>query len=484
MKKKLLAMVLLLLFHFFLASASASQSPTVIVIGAGLSGIAAAKTLHEAGIRDILILEATPRIGGRVMKTQFSGLTVEKGANWLFGGGPVANPLLDIARKLKLRTTLSNYENLTSNTYKQEGGLYPSKLVEKVDKVASARDDFCVALSKKLSSKKKDVDISILASQRMFNKVPITPLEMVIDFYHNDYEDAEPPKVTSLKHTCPRNEFVDHGEDPHFVADPRGFEVIVQYLAKQFLSSLTSDPRLKLNKVVRDISYSKNGVTIKTEDGSTYNSNYVIVSASVGVLQSDLIEFKPTLPLWKKIAISDFSMTIYTKIFLKFPYKFWPAGPGTEFFLYTHMSRGYYPLWQHLENEHPGSNILFVTVTADESRRIEQLPDEAIEEEIMVILKKLFGNNIPKPESILVPRWGLDRFYKGSYSNWPDNYSQKRKDQLADPVGPVYFTGEHTSDRYIGYATGAYSAGIDTANDLIHCIKKKSCRGYNKNRWQ
>lgn len=85
-----------------------------------VSGIAAAKTLHEAGIRDILILEATPRIGGRVMKTQFSGLTVEKGANWLFGGGPVANPLLDIARKLKLRTTLSNYENLTSNTYKQE----------------------------------------------------------------------------------------------------------------------------------------------------------------------------------------------------------------------------------------------------------------------------------------------------------------------------------------------------------------------------
>lgn len=84
-----------------------------------------------------------------------------------------------------------------------------------------------------------------------------------------------------------------------------------------------------------------------------------------------------------------------------------------------------------MENEHPGSNILFVTVTADESRRIEQLPDEAIEEEIMVILKKLFGNNIPKPESILVPRWGLDRFYKGSYSNWPDNYSQKRKDQLA-----------------------------------------------------
>lgn len=283
---------------------------------------------------------------------------------------------------------------------------------------------------------------------------------MVLDFYHNDYEDAEPPRLTSLKNTWPRKEFMDHGEDPYFVADDRGFEIIVKYLAKQFLSPLTGDPRLKLNKVVREIIYTKNGVAVKTEDGSVYKSKYVVVSASLGVLQSDLIEFKPKLPLWKRVAIADYSMTIYTKIFLKFPHKFWPSGPGTEFFLYTHERRGYYPLWQHLENEHPGSNILFVTVTADESRRVEQLTDEAIEAEIMDVLKKMFGDNIPNPEDILVPRWGLNRFYKGSYSNWPASYSQKRHDQLGDPVGPVYFSGEHLHNRYLAYVTGAYLAGL------------------------
>lgn len=85
-----------------------------------ISGIAAAKTLHDAGIRDLLILEATDRIGGRIMKTQFSGHTVEMGANWVFSGGPVFNPVLDIAKKLKLKTYLSDYDNITSNTYKQE----------------------------------------------------------------------------------------------------------------------------------------------------------------------------------------------------------------------------------------------------------------------------------------------------------------------------------------------------------------------------
>lgn len=50
-------------------------------------------------------------------------------------------------------------------------------------------------------------------------------------------------------------------------------------------------------QVVREINYSKNGVQVKTEDGSMYQAKYVIVSVSVGVLQSDLIVFKPHLPV-------------------------------------------------------------------------------------------------------------------------------------------------------------------------------------------
>lgn len=64
-----------------------------------ISGIAAAKIVHESGIRDILVLEATSRIGGRLMKTKFSGYNVEMRANWLFGGGPMSNTILDTANK-------------------------------------------------------------------------------------------------------------------------------------------------------------------------------------------------------------------------------------------------------------------------------------------------------------------------------------------------------------------------------------------------
>jgi len=197
--------------------------------------------------------------------------------------------------------------------------MYFKKEVDQVDEVAVARDDYCANFARILSRKsnKKDVDVSILAAQRIYGRPPLTPLEMVIDFYHNDYEDAEPPKVTSLKHTYSRTEFEEHGEDLHFVTDPRGFGVLVQYLASQILKK-GSPVSLKLNKVVTEIVYPKNSVSVKTEDGSTYSANYAIVSASVGVLQTDLIKFKPKLPMWKRIAISDMTMTIYTKIFMKF----------------------------------------------------------------------------------------------------------------------------------------------------------------------
>jgi polyamine oxidase len=49
--------------------------------------------------------------------------------------------------------------------------------------------------------------------------------------------------------------------------------------------------------VVREVSYSPSGVTVKTEDESVYKADYVMVSASLGVLQSDLIQFKPQLPV-------------------------------------------------------------------------------------------------------------------------------------------------------------------------------------------
>lgn len=50
-------------------------------------------------------------------------------------------------------------------------------------------------------------------------------------------------------------------------------------------------------QVVREIQHSRCGVTITTEDGCVYDANYAILSVSIGVLQSDLISFRPSMPV-------------------------------------------------------------------------------------------------------------------------------------------------------------------------------------------
>lgn len=126
-------------------------------------------------------------------------------------------------------------------------------------------------------------------------------------------------------------------------------------------------------------------------------------------------------------------MGVYTKIFLKFPERFWPVGEGKQFFMYASSRRGYYALWQSFEREYPGANVLLATVTDDESRRIERQSDDQTKAEVAEVLRDMFpAADVPGPDQIdvYVPRWWSDRFFKGSYSNWPVGVSRYEYDQL------------------------------------------------------
>jgi polyamine oxidase len=83
-----------------------------------MKGISAAKVLAENGIEDLLILEASDRIGGRIRKENFGGVSVELGAGWIAGvGGKQSNPVWELAAESGLRTCLSDYSNARYNIY-------------------------------------------------------------------------------------------------------------------------------------------------------------------------------------------------------------------------------------------------------------------------------------------------------------------------------------------------------------------------------
>ncbi|KAG7555159.1 Amine oxidase [Arabidopsis suecica] len=435
------------------------STSSIIIIGAGISGISAAKVLVENGVEDVLILEATDRIGGRIQKQSFGDVPVELGAGWIAGvGGKESNPVWELASRFNLRTCFSDYTNARFNIYDRSGKIFPTGIA--ADSYKKAVDSAIL----KLKSLEAQCSSGQVAEETLSS--PKTPIELAIDFILHDFEMAEVEPIST---------YVDFGEREFLVADERGYECLLYKMAEEFLFTSHGnilDNRLKLNQVVREVQQSRNGVVVKTEDGSVYEANYVIVSASIGVLQSDLLSFQPPLPRWKTEAIQKCDVMVYTKIFLKFPQCFWPCGPGQEFFIYAHEQRGYFTFWQHMENAYPGSNILVVTLTNEQSKRVEAQSDQETMKEAMSVLRDMFGSTIPYATDILVPRWWNNRFQRGSYSNYPMISDNQLLQNIKAPVGRVFFTGEHTSEKFSGYVHGGYLAGIDTSKSLLEEMKQ------------
>lgn len=296
-----------------------------------------------------------------------------------------------------------------------------------------------------------------------------------------DWENAVPPEQSSLIFGVAgaNLSFNQFSDENNLVIDPRGYNYIIQQEAYTFLKE--DDPRLRLNNQITNITYRDDGVTIHSDDGSCVSAAYAICTFSVGVLQNDVVAFEPELPQWKRTSIQKFTMGTYTKIFLQFNETFWPE--DTQFFLYASPTkRGWYPVFQSLSTEGfmPSSNIIFVTVVADGSYRVEQQTDEETQEEIMEVLREMYPDvNIPEPTAFMYPRWTKTPWAYGSYSNWPVGTTLEMHQNLRANTGRLWFAGEATSAEYFGFLHGAWFEGREAGYQISSVMQNKCVQVYN-----
>jgi polyamine oxidase len=239
------------------------------------------------------------------------------------------------------------------------------------------------------------------------------------------------------------------------------------------------DKRLHLNTTVKKIEYSKTGVIVHTSKGDEIHADYAITTFSLGVLQHKDVEWSPALPEWKLEGLYAFHMATYTKIFFNFPYQFWD---DNQFTVWADPDRrGYMNSWQNLNApgylpKNTSTNIFFVTTTQDLSAYVEARTDEEVKDEIMVVLRKMYGKHIPEPTEFKFPRWHSNPLFRGSYSNWPiGELDEHHANMKASLHNRVYFAGEAMSTQYYGFLQGGWITGGETGAQVAQCIKGRHC---------
>src|SRR5215468_9884821 len=117
---------------------SGPTSADVIVIGAGMAGLAAARAIFDAG-KSVIVLEARDRIGGRIHSDhRWPDVAAEIGASWIHGS--TGNPLVPLAMAAGATTVPTNYDSqaIFATAGQQLTGSALASLQSRFDQVDSA----------------------------------------------------------------------------------------------------------------------------------------------------------------------------------------------------------------------------------------------------------------------------------------------------------------------------------------------------------
>ncbi|KAL9244271.1 hypothetical protein vseg_018067 [Gypsophila vaccaria] len=432
-----------------------NTSPSVIVIGAGFAGITAARALFDASIQ-VTVLESRDRIGGRVCTDYTFGFPVDLGASWLHGVCN-ENPLAPLIGRLGLplyrtsgdNSVLYDHDLESYALFDMEGNQVPQDLVTKV---GLAFEDALKEAKKVREEFEEDISIQ-RAFSIVFERRSDLRLEglahKVLQWYLCRMEGwfAADAETISLK--CWDQEVLLPGGHGLMV---RGYLPVINTLAKGL--------DIRLNNRVTTVARHHHGVKVTVEDGSTFVADAAVIAVPLGVLKAKIIQFEPKLPDWKEAAISDLGVGIENKIVLHFEKVFWPNVEFLGVVAETSYKCSYF-LNLHKATGH---SVLVYMPAGKLAREIEKLSDEAAANFAFTQLKTILPN-ASTPIQYLVSHWGSDTNSLGAYSYDKVGKPHDLYEKLGVPVDNLFFAGEATSVDFPGSVHGAYSTGLQAAED-------------------
>lgn len=414
----------------------------VIIIGAGISGLSAAKKLKKKGFT-VIVLEAQEKVGGRLRTDRSLGVAFDEGASWIHG--PNGNPITNLASQSGANTFLTDDDN--SAVFDINGTQYSDSVLTNTENQFNNAVD-AVENAGNINQSFQSVFNSLYPAQAN-NRLWKYMLSAYLEF-----NTAGDISKLSSKYFYDDEEF--SGDD---VIITNGYDKVAEYLANGL--------DVSLNKRVSVIDYSDQKVKV-TANGNIIEGDYVIVSVPLGVLKNNAITFAPALPADKISAITKTNMGNVNKFLLVWNTAFWDT--NLQYIGYTPDTKGKFNYFLNVKKFTP-ANALMTFAFGDYATTTESMSDNDIINEIMLHLKSIYGNSIPNPTNLLRTKWGQNINSFGAYSYATNGTTSADFDTLAESVNSrVFFAGEHTNREYRGTVHGAYLSGLREADKIIDLL--------------
>lgn len=428
-------------------SESGTRPVQVIVLGAGLAGLAAAQALHQQG-HEVLVLEGRARIGGRVWTSErWPDMPLDLGASWIHGVR--SNPLTELANRIGAQRLETSYGR--SRTHGNDGqalNAVQERLLE------TLRDQVHRALDR---AQKRDGDVSVWqAVQHLRHNDGATgDIAGLLDFVlSSEFEQEYAGSATELSAHWFDAAKAFSGGDELFV---RGFHAVTQALATGL--------NIQTGQIVREIDWSTTPVRVFSDRGA-FTADRVVVTLPLGVLQAESVRFKPELPAPKRTAIARLGMGALNKCYLRFEKAFWPA--DVDWIEHIPTQPGVWTEWVSFLRA-AGQPVLLGFNAARRARDIESWSDADTVADAMKTLRTVYGPGIPDPVDTQITRWASDPFARGSYSFNALGATPRMRHDLSQPIArKLFFAGEATEKDHFGTAHGALLSGQRVAQEVIN----------------
>lgn len=420
-----------------------SENDRVIVVGAGIAGISAAKKLQEEG-KKVVVLEARERAGGRIHSIELGDDRVDMGASWM--NGEEGNPIAEEAKELNIGyerfpvvTPESAYDGVTAKSF-------PGDVID------CYNDDFHEELEQLKEELGPDASMSD-ASDAFIARKGLTGDEARIARWAIEQFDVEafyggPTNETSLEWF-----YEDDGFDGNDFGFPDGYGQLIEAMAQGI--------DIRLNQPVTQISHYSEGVVVQA--GEIFQGERVIITVPLGVLKNKQIEFDPVLPQPKLEAIQKLAMGTLEKVVLQFDSVFWPAA-GLS---YIDEPQGRLPCYMDISAMNKKPTLVVFHGGSQSVELLSKHDDESIKQMIMERLSYATQQTVPEPIHYKVSRWSSEIYSYGSNVFIPLGASINDIKELAKPVGRLYFAGEATTSRYYGTTHGAMITGYREAENVL-----------------